>query len=113
MNQVILDCCVQKDVKLSEEIPNFNVSAITGQYKCIDNTVKNRFTYIRVLYPQEVTEKVEEILQPGAMIRIYGQIDSEQYITSSNKVVYNKIIKAEKLIRIRFNKEIQEYVEVL
>ena len=77
------------------------------------NNYKNRFTYIRVVYPFEIDEHIEEILQPNSMIRIYGQLDSEQYITSSNKVVYNKIIKADKLVRIRFNKDIQEYVEVL
>lgn len=113
MNKIILDCKVQKDVKLFEEIANFNVSAITGQYTCIDNSVKNRFTYIRVIYPNDIDERLEEILQPGVMIRVYGKIDSEQYITSSNKVVYNKIICAEKIVRIRFNEDIQEYVEVL
>lgn len=113
MNKVILDCCVQKDVKLFEETANFNVSAITGRYICLDNTEKNRFTYIRVIYPNEIDDRLEEILQPGIMIRVYGKIDSEQYVTSSNKVVYNKIIVAEKIVRIRFNEDIQEYVEVL
>lgn len=113
MNEVKLDCCVQKDVKLFDEIANFNVSAITGTYTCMDNTTKNRFTYIRVIYPHEVDEGVEEILQPGSMVRIYGKLDSEQYITSSNKQVYNKIICAEKIVRIRFDSDIQEYVEVI
>lgn len=113
MNKVILDCCVQKDAKLFEEIANFNVSAITGRYTCMDNTTKNRFTYIRVIYPGEIDERLEEILQPGVMIRVYGKLDSEQYVTSNNKVVYNKIISAEKIVRIRFNEDIQEYVEVL
>lgn len=113
MNKIVLDCCVQKDVKLFDEIANFNVSAITGQYKCIDNTIKNRFTYIRVIYPHVVDDRITEILQSGSMIRIYGKIDSEQYVTSSNKLVYNKIICADKIVRIRFNQDIQEYVEVI
>lgn len=113
MNKVVLDCCIQKDVKLFDEVANFNVSAITGQYKCIDNTMKNRFTYIRVIYPHQVDERITEILQPNSMIRIYGKIDSEQYVTTSNKVVYNKIICADKIVRIRFNQDIQEYVEVI
>ena len=112
MNNIILDCCVQKDVKLFDEIANFNVSAITGRYKLIDNTEKNRFTYIKVVYPNKVNDKLVEILQPNSMIRIYGKLDSEQYVTSSNKIVYNKIICAEKIVRIRFNEESQEYVEV-
>ena len=113
MNNIILDCSVQKDVKLFEEIANFNVSAITGQYTCLDNTVKNRFTYIRVIYPNKIDAHMEEIIQSGAMIRIYGKLDSEQYVTSSNKVVYNKVIRAEKIVRIKFNPELQDYVEVL
>ncbi len=113
MNKIVLDCCVQKDVKLFDEIANFNVSAITGQYKCIDNTIKNRFTYIRVIYPHVVDDRITDILQSGSMIRIYGKIDSEQYVTSSNKLVYNKIICADKIVRIRFNQDIQEYVEVI
>lgn len=113
MNKTILDGCVQKDVKLFEELASFNMSAITGQYTCMDNTVKNRFTYLRVIYPGEVDERLEEILQQGAMIRVYGKIDSEQYVTASNKVVYNKILCAERIVRIRFNADIQDYVEVL
>lgn len=113
MNKVILDGCVQKDVKIFEEMANFNISAITGKYTCIDNTSRNRFTYIRIVYPSEVDERLEQIIQPGAMIRIYGKLDSEQYVTSSNKLVYNKIICAEKIVRIRFNEDIQDYVEVL
>ena len=113
MNKIIIDGRVQKDVKLFDEIANFNISSITGTYTCIDNSVKNRFTYIRVIYPREVDESLIDILQPDVMVRIYGKLDSEQYVTSSNKVVYNKVICAEKIVKIRFDKDIQEYVEVL
>lgn len=113
MNSIILTCCVQRDVKLFDEIANFNVSAITGQYKCVDNSIKNRFTYIRVIYPHEVDDRLIEVLQPGAMIRVYGKLDSEQYVAASNKVVYNKIICADKIVRVKFNQDIQEYVEVM
>lgn len=113
MNRIVLDCCVQKDVKLFEQIANFNVSAITGKYECIDGTNKNRFTYIRVIYPFEVDDILESILQTGAMIRVYGKIDSEQYQTSSNKQVYNKIICAERIVKIKFCEDIQDYVEVM
>jgi hypothetical protein len=112
MNQIILDCKVQKDVRLFDEVANFNVSSITGQYTLIDNTKKNRFTYIRVVYPHEVDDTIMDILQPESMIRIYGKLDSEQYPTSSNKIVYNKIICAEKIVRIRWNENAKDYVEV-
>ena len=79
MNQIIIDGCVQKDAKLYEEIANFNISAITGEYTCVDGSKKNRFTYIRVVYPKPITEYLESVLEPGVMIRIYGKLDSEQY----------------------------------
>ena len=113
MNSVILDCCVQTDAKLFDEIASFNVSAITGKYICIDNSEKNRFTYIRVVYTGKMDDNLAEILQPGCMIRLYGKLDSEQYVTSSNKIVYNKILSADKIVRIRFNEELQDYVEVV
>ena len=113
MNKVIIDGCVQKDVKLFDEIANFNISSITGTYSCMDNTEKNRFTYIRIIYPKHINEYMEELLQPGCMIRITGKIDSEQYETINHKIVYNKVICAEKISKIRYNKDLDEYVEVL
>lgn len=112
MNTITLDCKIQKDVKLFDEVANFNVSSITGQFQLLDNTKKNRFTYIRVIYPHEVDDRLIDILQPDSMVRIYGKLDSEQYVTSSNKVVYNKIICADKIVRVRWNNDIQDYVEV-
>lgn len=112
MNKIVLDCKVQKDMKLFDEVANFNVSSITGQYVLKNNEKKNRFTYIRVLYPHEVTDQIREILQPDSMIRIYGKLDSEQYPTSSNKIVYNKIIRADKIVRIRWIPDVGDYVEV-
>ena len=47
------------------------------------------------------------------MVRIYGKIDSEQYHTISHKNVYNKIICAERIVRIRWDNTIQDYVEVI
>lgn len=113
MNEIIIDGCVQKDIKLFDEIANFNISAITGKYTCVDNTEKNRFTYIRVIHPQPIDDYIENILQPGSMIRIYGKLDSEQYVTSNNKLVYNKIICANKIVRIKYDKDIEDYVEVI
>lgn len=112
MNEVKVDGCVQKDVKLLEEIASFNVSVNTGLYNCVDNSQKKRYTYFRVVYPFDVTEELKEIVQTGSMIRIYGKLDSEIYITNTGKYVYNKIICAEKITRIRFDKDLKDYVEV-
>ena len=105
MNKVILDGSVQKDARLFDEIANFNISSITGEYTLLDNTKQNRFTYLRVIYPHPIDEYMESILQAGTMIRIIGKIDSEQYKTSSNKIVYNKIIVADKIIKIKYKKK--------
>ena len=113
MNEIIIDGCVQKDCKLFEEIANFNISSITGKYMCMDNTEKNRFTYIRVIFPYPVDEYIESMLQPGSMIRIYGKLDSEQYKTVNEKIVYNKIICANKIVRIRYDGDLKDYVEVI
>lgn len=113
MNQVIIDGCVQKNVNLLSEIASFNLSAITGSFTLIDNRKKNRFTYIRVIYPNEVTDYIESIVQPDNMVRIYGKLDSEQYNTESGKTVYNKILCADKIVKIRYNKDTQQYEEVI
>ena len=115
MNRIILDGCVQKDAKLFDEIANFNISAITGVYDCVGGETKNRFTFLRVVYPHSVEDNdyIEGLLQPGVMVRLYGKIDSEQYLTSSNKQVYNKIICAENVVKIRWSEEAQDYIEVL
>ena len=47
------------------------------------------------------------------MVRIYGKLDSEQYETDKGKIVYNKIICADKILKIRFNKETDQYEEVI
>lgn len=113
MNKVIIDGCVQKEVKLYDEIASFNISSQTGKFTTVKNTEQNRYTYIRVTYPHEVDERIEAILQPGSMVRVYGGLDSEQYTTSSNKHVYNKIIRADKIVRIHYDKQIKDYVEDL
>lgn len=113
MNKIIIDGNVQDNVKLFDEVANFNIRAITGKYQCMDNANKYRFTCVRVIYPSPIDEYAEEAIQTGCMVRIYGKLDSEQYTTLSGKIVYNKIICAEKVVKIRFDKETQEYVEVV
>lgn len=113
MNQIIIDGCVQKNTNLMSDIASFNISAKTGVFKLVNNNDKNRFTYIRVIYPYEITSDIQELLIAGNMVRIYGKLDSEQYETDKGKIVYNKIICAEKIVKIRFNKEIDQYEEVI
>lgn len=99
-NEIILDGKVQKDVKVFDEVINFNISAITGEYNNLENTKKNRYTFIRVIYVGEINDEVKSIIQTGNYIRIYGKLDSEQYKSQTGKIVYNKILcvnKVEKL----------------
>ena len=109
MNSLIIDGCVQQNPKLdeTENAPlSFNISVVTG-------TIDERriFTYIRVIL-NNTDKDVLNVIEPGRMIRIYGKLNSEQYITKSNKIVYNKIIDAENVVPIRFNKDIGDYVEI-
>ena len=47
------------------------------------------------------------------MIRIYAKLDSEQYKTTSEKTVYNKILVANRIVRIKYDKAVKDYVEVV
>lgn len=113
MNNVIIDGRIQENTNLFSDIASFNISALTGKFKLVNNKEKNRFTYIRVIYPFEVDDYIESIIQPNTMIRVYGKLDSEQYETDSGKIVYNKVISADKLVRIHFNKDTNQYEEVI
>ena len=99
-NEIVLDGKVQKDVKIFDEVINFNISAITGEYTNLENNKKNRYTFIRVVYDGEINDEVKSIIKTGNYIRIYGKLDSEQYKSQTGKIVYNKILcvnKVEKL----------------
>lgn len=109
MNQIIIDAMVQPDVKLFEEIANFNVSLLSGTFLLPNNSVKNRYTYIRVIYTGEVDDRIKEIVQPGQFIRLYGKLDSEQYLAKSGKNVYNKVLNVHKIDKVKFNHQIYDY----
>lgn len=113
MNQIILDGVVQKNPNLLSDISSFNISAITGTYKLANNITKNRFTYIRIIYPKPIDDYIVNLIQPKSLVRIYGKLDSEQYEIDSGKIVYNKIIRADRIVKIKFNKDIQQYEEVI
>lgn len=112
MNEIKIDGTVQNDPKLYDEIAEFNISSITGEFTLPNNTKRHRFTFIRVIYPHTVTPTVRKLIVSGAMIRIEGKLDSEQYTTSRDKIVYNKIIVADKIKRIRWNHDTQQYDEI-
>ena len=101
-NEIILDGKVQKDVKVFDEVINFNISAITGEYTNLENIKKNRYTFIRVIYMGEITNEVKEIIKTGNYIRIYGKLDSEQYKSQTGKIVYNKILCVNKVEKLDF-----------
>ena len=104
-NEIVIDGKVQKDAKVMSEMTSFNICAITGEYQLVDNTKRNRYTYIRVLYPTDETPDLKKILMPRAMVRVYGKLESD-------KIVYNKVLTATKVVPLRYNKELGEYEEV-
>ena len=112
-NELIIDGKIQKDVKLFEEISNFNISAITGTFLLPDNTVRNRYTFIRVIYEGDLDEHTINVLQPGNLVRLYGKIDSEQYLAKSGKTVYNKVLKVYKVNLLEYDPEIGDMKEVI
>lgn len=112
MNTGIIDVKIQPDVKLFDEIVNFNVSAKTGVFTLPDGTQRPRYTFIRVIYPCKVTDSIRQLLQAGKFVRIYYHFDSEQYVAKSGKTVYNKILVADKITAIKYDKESDDYIEV-
>ena len=111
-NEIVIDGKVQKDAKVMSEMTTFNICVITGEYKFVDNTKRNRYTYIRVLYPTNGTKEITDMLAPRNMVRVYGKLDSEQYVPKSDKIVYNKVLTATKVVPLKFNRDTNEYEEV-
>lgn len=104
-NCVVVDGKIRGETKYQGDRVSFNLSIITGTWN-IDNRRLNRYTMIRVVYFGDVDPCVENLLSENSMIRIYGRLDSEQYIDRNGKRVYNKILEAEKITEIP--NEVQE-----
>ena len=112
-NEFILDGKIQKDVKVFNDIINFNISSITGEYITLENRKKNRYTFIRVIYDGQIDDKIKKIISEGNFIRVYGKLDSEQYESKSGKIVYNKILKASKVTLLNYDPEFGIFTEVI
>lgn len=102
-NEFILDGRVQKDVKVFDKLINFNISSITGQTTTPDNKKRNRYTFIRVLYIGDISDELRDTITENSFIRIYGKLDSEQYIDRNGKTVYNKILHAYKISKLSYD----------
>ena len=99
-NEFTLDGKIQKDVKDLDSVIVFNLSVVTGKTKTLKNKDRDKFTFIKVLYLGEINDEVRNLLQEGNFVRVYGKLDSEQYVVNSGKVVYNKILSAHKVEKI-------------
>lgn len=104
-NEFILDGKIQKDVKYFDEVIVFNLSVITGKTKTLKNKDRDKFTFIKVLYLGEIDDEIRNLLQEGNLIRVYGKLDSEQYVVNSGKTVYNKILSSNKVEGLEDGKE--------
>ena len=93
-NEFILDGKIQKDVKYFDDVIVFNLSIITGKTKTLRNKDRDKFTFIKVLYLGNIDENIKNIIQEGNQVRVYGKLDSEQYVVNSGKTVYNKILSS-------------------
>lgn len=112
MNSVIVDVKIQPDVKLFEDSINFTGSVLSGKFTMPDASVKNRYTFIRTIYCSPVDEELKELVKPGNYIRVYAQLDSEIYKAKSGKTVYNKVLRAERISKIQYNRELNDFEEV-
>ena len=112
-NEIILDGKVQKDVKYFDELINFNISSITGEYLTPENTTKNRYTFIKTIYNGDVTDKVKNIIKTGNFVRLYGKLDSEQYKSQTGKIVYNKVLVVNKVTQLLYEPEFGIFTEVI
>ena len=111
MNQSILDGYVLKDTKLFDKVASFNISSVTGTFTDINGNKRKRYTYIRVIYPKDITPEAEEIIKEGNYIRIYGKLDSEQYKNEKGRIVYNKVLCAYKVVKLEYDVESGKYIE--
>lgn len=111
INLVNVDAKVQSDVKALDELISFNVSVLTGTFRLPDNSMRNRYTYIRVIYDGDDVERLKRVVKTNRYIRIYGSLDSEQYEAASGKRVYNKVIRAHKIAELQFNRETKQLEE--
>lgn len=110
-NELIIDARIQKDVQIFSELAVFNVAIRTGKFTLLDGSEKNRHTYIKVIYAGEVDDNLRKQLVYFNLIRIYGKLDSEQYKAKSGKIVFNKIIRAEKIVPLKYSYSTGTYEE--
>lgn len=112
MNSVVVDVKVQPDVKLFDDSINFTGSVLSGKFTMPDTTMKNRYTFIRIVYCDKVNDDIKSMVQDGNYVRVYAHLDSEIYKAKSGKTVYNKILRAERICKVQFNKELGDFEEV-
>lgn len=112
MNSVVVDVKVQPDVKLFDDSINFTGSVLSGKFTMPDATLKNRYTFIRIVFCHPVNEELKELIQSGNYVRVYAHLDSDLYKAKSGKTVYNKILQAERICKIEYNRELGDFVEL-
>lgn len=118
MNECIIDAKIKDVTKLNNFTDRlvFGVSISNGTVRYDDNFIRKKFTFIRVIYYNNNINElnaVKELIKYNNFIRIYGKLDSEMYVTTNGKNVYNKILIAHKIVKIKWNDESDEYIEIL
>lgn len=110
-NEIVIDARIQKEIHIFSELATFNAAIRTGTFALIDGSEKNRHTYIKVIYAGEIDDTLKNTLVDFNLVRIYGKIDSEQYKAKSGKTVFNKIIRADRIIPLKYNRSTGTYEE--
>lgn len=114
-NYLEIDGRIQSELVTDENCYAFNFSAPTGLDYTLKGEQRLKYTYVRVVYFGDKGEKLKKDLKVGKFIRIYGKLDSEKYITTTGKAVYNKVIVAEKIVELAYDEDrdcYEEYVQL-
>ena len=85
INELTVDGQVKKDIEVFEDKIAFVVSIPTHKDEL---TGKDVFTFIKILYVGEMTDKTKNTIRAGNTIRIYGKLDSERFITKLITTVF-------------------------
>lgn len=114
-NVLEIDGRVQTELTVSEDGLSgaFIFSAPAGLDYKLKGDKRLNFTYIRVVVFSNKLEKLKKDLKVGKFIRIYGQLDSEKYITANEKSVFNKVIVTDKIVELSYDDDRDCYEEYL
>ena len=105
-NEIIIEGKILKNLKIEETSSYFYCSVLSGKHQLEDGATINKYTIIKVVYPEADGEKY---IRENSFIQVIGKLDSEQFKSQSGKTVFNKIVLANKLVPLFYNRETDSF----